>query len=204
MIRFTFILFFFFTSFFGFSQSYHSEIGVEIQAANFSNLGGTIGGALKWAFVENEELAFGPSFRFQYLYSQNQVIDNQTINNPSSAFLFGGGGFLHYRFLDWFFLGTEIEVLKNPYRFVLPDKNWKLTAFFGGGISKDFGFVRLNAGILYDVADALTDPATSNPSPLSGDYFLQVSSPTNPNAGEGKIIPLIYRVAFFFPLNRDK
>lgn len=196
-MRFTFILVFFFTSLFGFSQSYHSEIGVEIQAANFSNKGGTIGGAIKWAFVEEEALAFGPSFRYQYLYSQNTYI-----GTSNSSFVLGGGGFLHYRFLEWFFLGTEVEILKNPYRYVQPEKNWKLTAFVGGGISKDFGPVRLNVGILYDVVDAVTDPLTTNPSPLSGDYFLQVKNPSNPSVG--KYIPLIYRIAFFFPLNRNK
>ncbi|RYM34906.1 hypothetical protein ERX46_05890 [Brumimicrobium glaciale] len=197
MIRFTFVVVFFFTSLFGFAQSYHSELGVEVQAASFSNMGGTIGGALKWAFVEEESLAYGPSFRFQYLFSQNTYL-----GTSSSAFVFGGGGFLHYRFLEWFFLGTEVEVLKNPYRYVNPQKNWKLTAFLGGGISKDFDFVRLNVGILYDVADAISDPLTSNPSPLSGDYFFRVSDPNNPNLG--KYMPIIYRIAFFFPLNRNK
>ncbi len=196
MIRFTLISAFFISSLFGTAQSYHSEIGVEIQAANFSNLGSTIGGAVKWAIVEEDALAFGPSFRFQYLYSQNTYL-----GTSGSAFVAGGGGFLHYRFLEWFFLGTEIELLKNPYKTVKPDKNWKLTAFLGGGISKDFGPVRLNVGILYDVADAVTDPATTNPSPLSRDYFLQVSNPNNPNLG--KYIPLIYRIAFFFPINRN-
>lgn len=179
----------------GSAQTYHSEIGVEIQAANFSNLGGTIGGALKWAFVEEEALAIGPSFRFQYLYSKNTYL-----GTSGSAFVFGGGGFLHYRFLDWFFLGTELEVLKNPYNFKFPDKEWRLTALVGGGISKDLGFVRLNVGILYDLVDGLNDPLSSDPSPLSGDYFLRISNPTNPNAG--KYIPMIYRIAFFFPLSR--
>ena len=197
MVRFSLVLIFFLVSTLGFSQSYHSEIGVEIQAANFSNMGGSVGGSLKWAFVEEEALACGPSFRFQYLFSQNQFLGTQ-----SSAFLFGGGGFLHYRFLDWFFLGTEIEVLKNPYNFNFPDQRWRLTALVGGGVSKDLGFVRLNVGILYDLVDGFNDPLSSNPSPLSGDYFLRINSPTNPNAG--KYVPLIYRIAFFFPLNRDK
>lgn len=196
MKRFSLILGFFLVSLMGRAQSYHSELGVEIQAASFSNNGGTIGGALKWAIVEEDALAYGPSFRFQYLYSKNTYLGTE-----SSNFVFGGGGFLHYRFLEWFFLGTEIEVLKNPYRYNFPEKKWKLTAFLGGGVSKDFGLVRLNVGILYDVADALSDPLTSNPSPLSSDYFIQVKNPNNPNLG--KYVPVIYRIAFFFPLNRN-
>jgi len=195
-----FILIFVLTASLGFSQSYHSEIGVEIQSANFSNVGGSIGGALKWAIVEEEALAFGPSFRYQYLYSKDQYLG--TSGNSS---IVGGGGFLHYRFLDWFFLGTELEMLKNPFALKLANEDkirrWALTAFIGGGVSKDFGVVRLNVGILYDVADALRDPLNSNSSPLSGDYFLKVSNPSNPNLGN--YIPVIYRVAFFFPLNKN-
>lgn len=197
MKRFVIILLFVFAFKQAQGQSYHSEIGVEIQAASFSNMGGSFGGAIKWAFVEEEALAIGPSFRFQYLYSQNTYL-----GTSSSAFVAGGGAFLHYRFLDWFFLGTEVELLKNPFNYNYPDRKWKLTAFLGGGISKDFGPVRLNVGILYDLVDGLSDPLSSNPSPLSSDYFLKIKNPNNPNAG--KYIPLIYRIAIFFPLNRDK
>lgn len=179
------------------AQSYHSEIGVEIQAASFSNMGGSIGGAVKWAFVEEDALAFGPSFRYQYLYSQNTYL-----GTSSSAFVAGGGGFLHYRFLEWFFLGTEIELLKNPYTYEFPDKKWALTAFLGGGISRSFGPVRLNVGILYDVVDGFSDPLSSNPSPLSSDYFFKIKDPNHPNPNAGKYLPIIYRIAFFFPLNR--
>ncbi|WP_123776065.1 hypothetical protein [Brumimicrobium aurantiacum] len=195
MIRFYCVILFVLSSFVGQAQTLSHEIGVEIQAATVSTNGGTIGGAVKWALVEDETVAFGPSFRYQYLFSQNQYLGTE-----SRAHLYGGGGFLHYRFLDWFFLGTEIEVLKNPYRTVKPQKEWKLTALLGGGVSHDFGAVRLNLGILYDVADAVSDPLTSNPSPLSSGYFMQVKNPNNPNVG--KYIPLIYRVAFFFPLSR--
>lgn len=180
----------------GIAQSYHSEIGVEVQAASFSNQGGTFGGALKYAFVEEETIAFGPSVRYQYHFSKNTYL-----GTSGSSFTMGGGGFFHYRFLEWFFLGTEIELLRNPFNYQFPDKKWALTAFIGGGVSKSFGPVRLNIGILYDLVDGLNDPLSSNPSPLSRDYFLKVSNPNNPNIG--KYIPLIYRVAFFFPLNRN-
>ncbi|WP_133122191.1 hypothetical protein [Brumimicrobium salinarum] len=197
MNRFIFCLLFVFSYTFSSAQSYHSELGVEIQAASFSAQGGTFGGALKFAFVEEETIAFGPSLRYQYMFSNNTYL-----GTSGKSFTLGGGGFFHYRFLDWFYLGTELEVLKNPFNYMVPDKKWTLTAFIGGGISRDFGFVRLNAGILYDVVDGLNNPNLSNPSPLSRDYFLKISDPTNPNMG--KYVPLIYRITFFFPLNRNR
>lgn len=174
----------------------HSEIGVEIQAASFSTHGGTVGGALKYAYVLDNAIAFGPSFRYQYNWSKDTYLGTE--GHSSTV---GGGGFLHYRFLDWFFLGTEIELLKNPFRYQFPEKKWKLTAFVGGGVSRDFGPVVLNVGILYDIVDATRDPYTTNPSPLSGGYFLKITNPKKP--GYGKYIPLIYRITFFFPLNRN-
>lgn len=186
-----------FFSFTAFSQERHIELGAEIQAASFSDFGGSFGGSLKFGFVEDNALAYGPSFRFQYVFSKNTVT-----GAGGDSFIYGGGGFLHYRFLEWFFLGTEIELLKNPFNNINPDKNWALTAFIGGGISRDFGFVRLNVGLLYDLVDGLNDPLTSNPSPLSRDYFIQKKNPQNPTQSAG-YIPLIYRIAFFFPLNRN-
>lgn len=174
----------------------HSEIGVEIQAASFSNKGGTVGGALKYAYVLDDAIAFGPSFRYQYNWSKNTYLGTE-----GSSYTIGGGGFFHFRFLEWFFLGTEIEVLRNPFRYQHPEKKWKLTTFVGGGIAKDFGPVVLNVGILYDIVDGVRDPYTTNPSPLSRGYFIKVTNPEKPNYG--KYIPLIYRIAFFFPLNRD-
>jgi len=203
-----------FFSFTAFSQERHIELGAEIQAASFSDFGGSFGGSLKFGFVEDNALAYGPSFRFQYVFSKNTVT-----GAGGDSFIYGGGGFLHYRFLEWFFLGTEIELLKNPFKNpeAEPDRDWKVTAFIGGGISRDFGFVRLNVGLLYDVVDALRDPYTTNPSPLRGDYFIQKKNPQNPQNSQtsqtsqtsqkqyisGGYIPLIYRIAFFFPLNRN-
>ncbi|MDX1653412.1 MAG: hypothetical protein R3277_13020 [Brumimicrobium sp.] len=177
----------------GRSQNYDYEIGVEVQAASFSNLGGTVGGSVKFAIVEEETVAFGPSLRYQYLWNKNTVTGVQ-----GNASTFGAGGFLHYRFMDWFFLGTDIEVLQNPFNYVQPDKKWTLTAFLGGGISRDVDFVRLNLGLFYDVVDGLKDPLTTNPSPLRRNYFIQRQSPSQP--GQGAYLPIIYRITFFFPL----
>ena len=177
-----------------FSQKEY-EIGVEITAASGSNLGGSVGGSLKFAIVEDEALAYGPSIRYQYLWSNNTFTG---LN--ANASLFGGGGFLHYRFMDWFFIGSEIEVLKNPFPVIDPDKKWSLTAFFGGGLHRDFDWVKLNVGLLFDAADATRDPLTSNPSPLRTSYFIQRKNP-NPGSGpNGAYLPIIYRIAFFFPI----
>lgn len=182
-------------SFLGFSQvSTHHEIGVEVQAASISTRGGTIGGALKFAIVQEKELAFGPSLRFQYIWSHDLYYGTE-----NKSFTYGGGAFLHYRFLEWFFVGTEIEILKNPFTYHFPDKQWALTAFLGGGISKDFGKVRLNVGLLYDIADGLRSTYNSNPSPLNREYFLRINDSQNPNMG--RYIPLIYRFALFIPIN---
>lgn len=178
------------------AQDKNYEIGAEIQAASFSNLGGSVGGGLKFSIVEDETVAFGPSFRYQYMWSNNTFT-----GLSSSASTFGGGGFLHYRFMDWFYAGTEIELLQNPFNAVDPTKNWTLTGFIGGGISREWDWVRFNFGILYDVVDALKDPLTTNPSPLRRDYFVKRSNP-NPQGGtQGSYLPIIYRVTFFFPLN---
>jgi len=178
------------------AQYNHHEIGVEVQAASFSTHGGTVGGALKYAFVEEEALAFGPSVRFQYIWSKNTYLGTQ-----GSSFTWGAGGFLHYRFMEWFYLGAEVEYLKNPYaNYHFSDRKWTLTAFLGGGISKEFGPVRLNVGLLYDLVDGLSDPHTTNPSPLSRDYFIKVSNPEKPNFG--RYIPIIYRFALFIPINK--
>jgi hypothetical protein len=171
------------------------EIGLEITAASGSNLGGSVGGSLKFALVEDEALAYGPSIRYQYLWSNNTFTG---LN--ANASLFGGGGFIHYRFMEWFFVGSEIEVLTNPFPVINPEKKWSLTAFFGGGVHHDFDWVKLNVGLLYDVADALRDPLTGNPSPLRTSYFIQRRNPEPGSGPNGAYLPIIYRIAFFFPL----
>ena len=172
-------------------SSRNYELGVEIMAASGSNLGGSVGGALKFAIVENKELAFGPSIRYQYFWSNNQFTG---VDHNRSVF--GGGGFIHYRFLDWFYVGSEIEVIQNPMTTVNPQNRWGLTGFIGGGIHKDFDWVHLNAGLLYDVVDAMKDPLNHNGSPLRNSYFMRVGQPPNQ-----RLLPIIWRITFFFPLN---
>lgn len=194
---------FLFFSTFGYSQSYHFEPGVEVQAASFSTHGGTVGGALKFAFVNYEELAFGPTLRFQYIWSKSHTTGTQ-----GSRFTWGAGGFFHYRFMGWFYLGAELEYLKNPYvGYNQYEKRWVLTSLLGGGVSRDFGPVHLNAGILYDIAEPLRGEFTElppgyNSSPLRTSYFMKINDPKKP--GMGYYIPLLYRITLFIPLNKNK
>ena len=181
-------------SFSAISQSKNYELGAEIQAASFSNLGGSIGGGLKFAIVEDETVAFGPSIRYQYFWSNNTFT-----GLSANASTFGGGGFLHYRFMNWFYAGSEIELLRNPFNNIQSDKNWTVTAFLGGGVSREWEWVRFNFGVLFDVVDSLKDPLASNPSPLRNDYFIRRQNP-NLTQGQGAYLPIIYRITFFFPL----
>ena len=174
---------------------YNYEIGVEITGANASNLGGSFGGSLKFALTDETGLAFGPSVRYQYLWSNNTFTG---LN--ASASLFGGGAFVQYRLLEWFFIGSEIEVLKNPFPVINPSRRWSLTAFLGGGLHRDFEWAKLNLGLLYDVADALRDPLTANPSPLRNSYFIQRKNIQASSGPNGAYLPIIWRVAFFFPI----
>lgn len=183
---------------FSFSQMYDKEIGVEITGARGSNLGGLIGGVLKFSFVSEtmgeNYLAFGPSVRYQYFWSNNTYTGIQ-----ANGSMLGFGGYLHFRFLDWFYVGTEAEIIQNPFN---QFSNWTPVGFLGGGIHKDFDFVHLNAGLMYDVIDALRDPYSKVSSPLSNNYFMRKQNSTNPQQAGG-YIPIIARITFFFPLGRN-
>jgi len=176
------------------------EIGAEITAASFSTFGGTAGGGLKFSIVDDSGLAFGPSFRCQYFWTKN----NYTGVGGSGA-IYGGGAFVHYRLLEWFFFGAELEMLRNPFNYIKPEQRWALTAFVGLGMSREFHLkdypIRFNLGIFYDVADGIRDPLANNPSPLRNQYFIRLADPTDP-ANKGRYLPIIYRIGFFFPLTR--
>ena len=180
------------------------EIGAEVTAASFSTFGGSAGGGVKFSMVTEGGLAFGPSFRYQHFWSKNNYTG---VGNSGS--IYGGGLFIHYRFYEWFFVGAELEMLKNPFgsvnQGVRPEK-WTPTAFLGLGMSKEFLInefpIRLNVGILYDVYDGVREDLNSQPSPLRNDYFIKLADPINPNLG--RYLPIIYRIALFIPLNRKK
>ena len=172
--------------------SYHSqvtfdgsEIGLEIVAGG-SNLGGSVGGDLKYAAVLNENFAVGPSFRLQRTWSNN-------LGQKFGFSVYGAGVFAHYRLKNVVFGGLEFEVLHCPVNYVNVNssKSWLSTLFIGGGFSRDFNHkIRINAGVFYDVINA-------DNSPFRSSYNFNIKN----EAGQiVKILPMIYRISFFFPL----
>ena len=185
------LLVFFFVPFIMLSQvAYNgSEIGVEI-FAGASNLGGSIGGDLKYAAIVNENWAIGPSFRYQRTWSNN-------LGQKMGFSVYGGGVFAHYRIKNTLFLGGEFELLKSPYNFIVfnySTKQWAPTLFIGGGFSRDFNQkIRVNGGIFYDLINAENSPFRSSYSVRLKNEMGQVV----------RILPIIYRITFFFPLGKS-
>ena len=164
-----------------------SEIGLD-GSFYTSNLGGAFGIGAKYGWNINEYVIAGPSARFQRSWSQPLYT-----TTTASANIFGGGGFLHARFFNALFLGVELELLRSPYfNFggYTNTSRWALTGFIGGGFSMEVNEKwRLNLGIMYDAIN-------SQNSPLRTQYFMRNSL--------GQLLPVIYRVTFFFPLGREK
>lgn len=185
-----FILFLCITSFF--SLSYYSqltfdgsEIGLEIVAGG-SNLGGSVGGDLKYTVVLNENFAVGPSFRLQRTWANN-------LGQKFGFSVYGGGVFAHYRLKNVVFGGLEFEMLHCPVNYVIanPSSAWLATLFLGGGFSRDFNHkIRVNAGVFYDVINAKNSPFRSS-------YNFNIK---DVNGQIVKILPMIYRISFFFPI----
>lgn len=156
------------------------EIGVDL---NFSasTFGGTGGLGLKLGFIQQEKFILGPSIRYQHAWS--------SFGGVKTGFsIYGGGGFVHVRLANYFFVGTEIEVLSSPIKngYLTTQRSWVPVALIGGGFSRAFGpNFRLNAGIMYDIIN-------SPNSPLRQGYFMHKTN--------GVLIPVVYRIAFFFPL----
>jgi len=167
-----------------------SEIGVEI-FAGASNLGGSIGGDLKYAAILNEQWAVGPSFRYQRTWSNN-------FGQKMGFSVYGGGVYAHYRIQNSLFLGGEFEMLRSPFNFILLNyttRTWAPTLFLGGGFSRDFnGKIRVNGGIFYDVINAENSPFRSS-------YSIRLK---NEQGQVVRILPIIYRITFFFPLGGSK
>lgn len=156
------------------------ELGVDL---NFSasNFGGTGGVGVKLGFLQGEKFIVGPSIRYQHSWWDNYGV-------KSGFAVYGGGGFAHVRLAGYFFAGAEFEFLSSPLQFtvVTNTRKWIPVALLGGGFSRAFGpNFRLNAGIMYDVIN-------HDDSPLRGGYFMKKEN--------GIPIPVIYRIAFFFPL----
>jgi hypothetical protein len=162
-----------------------SEFGVELVAGG-SSLGGSVGGDLKYAAILNENFAVGPSFRLQRTWSNN-------LGQKFGFSIYGAGVFAHYRLKNVVFAGIEYEALHCPINYVNVNssKSWLSTLFIGGGFSRDFNHkIRINAGVFYDVINA-------DNSPFRSSYNFNIKN----EAGQiVKILPIIYRISFFFPL----
>lgn len=165
-----------------------SEIGADI-AFSASTFGGNFGVGLKYGFKLGEYLFVGPSIRYERLWFKNGFTGTQGGSN-----VFGGGAFVHARFFNAFFLGVEYEHLKSPYNvngLLNIENSWAPTLFVGGGFSMEFNeSVRLNVGVMYDVINAEN-------SPFRRSYMFTVK---DQNGNIQRYLPIIYRIAFFFPL----
>ena len=175
-----------------FSQNFEmdgSEIGFDV-AFNASTNGGNAGLGLKYGLNFGEDFIAGPSVRYERTWIKNNVTGTNGGYN-----VFGGGVFGHYRFQNVLFLGAEFEMLKSPYTKLglltsLP--TWAPTLFLGGGFSREFNeSFRINAGIMYDVINA-------DNSPFKRSYNVTVK---NEQGQVIKILPVIFRLAFFIPIS---
>ena len=167
-----------------------SEIGVELHGGA-SNQGGTISAGLKYAVILNNNFAVGPSFRLQRTWINNNGIS-------ASANIWGGGIWAHVRYKNALFGGLEFEVIKNPFgpNFQSAENKWLSTLFLGGGFSKEYnGKIRINLGIFYDIINA-------DNSPFRNSYIIRIND--SQTGGPQRILPVIYRINFFFPIGANK
>lgn len=172
-----------------------TELGVDI-SANGSTFGGNVGIGLKYGVNIGDYIIAGPSIRYEYIWWKN--FTGGIAQASGSRSVYGGGLFLHGRFFNALFVGAEFEMLRSPYDpngFFAVTKTWAPTLFLGGGFSMEFNEqVRINAGIMYDVINA-------GNSPFRRSYSIQKTDSFGNPAG---FLPIIYRIAFFFPLTRNE
>lgn len=167
-----------------------SELGLE-PYVGFSNLGGAVGGELKYAARLSENLLVGPSFRLQRTWANN-------LGLQTNMTTWGGGVFAHYRYQDIIFGGIEFQYLKSPFSFVNPNevvRSWSPNLMVGGGFYlKLTDKVRLNAALFYDVINATNSPFRSS-------YTFKIK---NEYGQVVRILPIIYRLTFFIPIDQQE
>jgi hypothetical protein len=170
------------------SSSFAQKVeGTEVGFDGFfgaSTNGGSFSIGAKYGFKFKEKFIAGPSLRFQRTWSKNPVA-----GFSSSFNIFGVGAFGHVRFANVLFAGIEFDMMRTPFAFspgsVGPQ--WSPALFLGAGYSQEFNeSFRINAGIMYDVIDQVN-------SPFRKGYFMRKEN--------GVLIPLIYRITFFFVLS---
>lgn len=186
------------TTLLGTAQVEGSELGIDLTFSYSSSLynTGTIGLGGKYGFLFSDgAIILGPSVRYHRTWTNNPF----NTNNATTGFnIYGGGGFIHYRFAKYLFIGSEIEVLRSPYTnngtLSLANPKWVPTLLLGGGFSGMIGdSFRVNAGVMYDILDIPNPPTKYPDSPLQP-YVAR-------NKTTGVVIPIIYRIAFFIPLS---
>lgn len=170
------------------SSSFAQQVeGTEVGFDGYigaSTLGGSFSIGAKYGFKFKEKFIAGPSLRFQRNWSKNPAA-----GFSSSYNVFGVGVFGHARFANVLFAGAEFEMMRTPFSpsGIGVGPNWSPALFVGGGYSQEFNEkFRVNAGIMYDVINHVN-------SPFRQGYFMRKEN--------GALIPLIYRITFFFVLS---
>jgi hypothetical protein len=175
------------TSFSSISQQLSgAELGFDC-FFSASNIGGAAGIGPKLGFKLNENLVIGPSFRYQRTWTTD-------FQGNYSYTIWGGGAFVHARYKNVLFGGLEFELLKTPYNYTTTGglTTWVSTLFLCGGYSKEFNkHFRLTIGLYYDVINSVN-------SPFRNAYILKTKDATT--GAVVKILPLIYRISFVFPI----
>lgn len=104
------------------AQIQSSELGIEAFGGG-SQLGGTLGGELKYAVKLPNNLIIGPSFRLHRSWS-NYLNVNSQFN------MYGGGAFAHLRYQDKVFAGVEFQMLHSPFNFITFQSGQKMGTNF--------------------------------------------------------------------------
>jgi len=166
------------------------ELGVDL-AFSSSTFGGNFGIGLKPGFKLGEYFIIGPALRYERLWFKNALSGFNGNTN-----VYGGGAFVHARFFNALFLGVEYEYLRSPFNLngqLESINSFASVLFLGGGFSMELNpHIRLNAGIMYDVINAVNTP-------YSRSYTFTVK---DQNGNIQRYLPIVYRIAFFFPLGK--
>jgi hypothetical protein len=170
------------------AQIQSSELGIEAFGGG-SQLGGTVGGELKYAVKLQNNLIIGPSFRLHRSWSNYLNVNTQFT-------IYGGGAFAHMRYQDKLFAGVEFQMLHNPFNFTTfqeGQNKWTPNLFVGGGFYlKLTPKINLNLALFYDVINADNSPFRSSYNFKIKNEFGQVV----------RILPIIYRITLFIPLSK--
>jgi len=170
------------------SSSFAQEIeGTEVGFDGYfgaSTNGGSFSIGAKYGLKFSDQFIAGPSIRFQRNWTKN------TFTGISGSYnVYGVGAFAHGRFANVLFAGAEFEMMRTPFATstISNGPTWTPSLFLGGGYSQEFNEkFRINAGIMYDIINHVN-------SPFRQGYFMR-------NAQQ-VLIPLIYRITFFFVLS---